>query len=156
MISPIPQTITNVLFRNHKIMSCSVITVPPPVTIMIKLKIIYKTNINGAQNPHPKNIKCKTQSQDNTKSSNKIINFSTKKPRAQQAAATTATNNKTDTTNGVRMTKTSQQMNKQMTTLTITKITIMKQPQISIMKSMICKVLQAVMQATVTTRWNQT
>lgn len=153
MISPIPPTITNALFRDHKIMSCSAITVPPPATITIKLKIIYKKNINGAQNPHPTNIKCKIQSQDNTKSSNKIINFSTKKPQVQPAAAITATNNKTDTINGVRMTKMTQRINKQMTTITMT---IMEPLPISIMKSMICKVLQAVMQATITTRWNQT
>lgn len=156
MISPIPPTNTNVLFRDHKIMSCSAITVPPPATITIKLKIVYKTNINGAQDPHPTNIKCKTQSQDNTKSSNKIINFSTKKPPAQPAAAITVTNNKTDTINGVSMTKMTQWINKQMTTITMTKTTIMEKLPISIMKSMICKVLQAVMQATVTIRWNQT
>jgi hypothetical protein len=149
MISPIPPTVTRVLFRNNKIMSCSVITAPRAVIVTIKIKTICRTNTNGAQNPHPKNIKCKTPNQNNTKSSSKIINFSTRKPPVQPAAATTATNNKANTTNSVRMTKMTQRNHKPT-------ITITEQPTISIMKSTIWKVLQAVMRTTVTIRWNQT
>lgn len=153
----IRQMIINIWLKINQIMSFLDITVRPPVTVTIRNKTIIKTDITGTQPPQLTiSTNSKASKPKTTTKRTKTISYSTTKPQAQPAAATTDTKPKLPTDN--RQPKTTmtatQQTKTQTKTITTTTIIKIHNTVMSINKrSMSWEVLQAVMMMDVTIRW---
>jgi hypothetical protein len=111
--------IINIWLKINRTMSFLDITARRPVTVTKRNKTIIKTDTTGAR---PQQLTTSTNSRASepktTTKRNKTISYSTTKPQAQQAAATTDTKPKPPTINGPPKKTTTQPTNTQVKTIT--------------------------------------